>query len=100
VERAVVLCDKEWIDLDDFAPAGTSSLPLSGNSLLQTLSQSRSELPTLAELSNLYVGYVLRSVNGVKEKAARILDIDRKTLYRRALSGPETGQAARLDSTH
>jgi DNA-binding NtrC family response regulator len=41
-----------------------------------------SGLPTLAEMESRYVERVLRSTNGNKQAAAKILDIDRKTLSR------------------
>lgn len=39
-------------------------------------------LVTLEELERRYVGKVLESVSGNKSAAARILGIERKTLYR------------------
>ena len=39
---------------------------------------------TLHELEERYIEQVLRSTGGNKVQAARILGIDRKTLYRRA----------------
>ena len=41
------------------------------------------DLPTLANVTLKYVKFVLDRVDGVKERAARVLDIDRKTLYRK-----------------
>ncbi|HYP27808.1 MAG TPA: sigma-54 dependent transcriptional regulator [Blastocatellia bacterium] len=40
------------------------------------------ELPTLGELESRYLLQVLRAVNGNKSKAAQVLGVDRKTLYR------------------
>lgn len=40
------------------------------------------QLPTLAELQRRYVLHVLDRTNGNKERAARILGINRRTLYR------------------
>nr|WP_207132057.1 sigma-54 dependent transcriptional regulator [Halorhodospira neutriphila] len=40
-------------------------------------------LPTLEELQQRYVDYVLQQVGGNKRQAARILGISRRTLYRR-----------------
>ena len=36
--------------------------------------------PTLPEIKGTYVGHVLRHTRGNKQQAARILDVDRKTL--------------------
>lgn len=49
-------------------------------------------LPTLEEFTQRYIRHVLDSVAGVKEHAARILDIDRKTLYRRQLGAQLAGK--------
>lgn|GEM_PF-3760783 len=38
--------------------------------------------PTLKEIEGTYVGHVLRHTRGNKQQAARILDVDRKTLDR------------------
>ncbi len=41
------------------------------------------ELPTLAEWNARYIDYVLSYTKGKKTAAARILGINRRTLYRR-----------------
>jgi DNA-binding NtrC family response regulator len=38
--------------------------------------------PSLAEIEGVYVGHVLRHTRGNKQKASRILNVDRKTLDR------------------
>ncbi len=43
---------------------------------------SASDRPTLAELERRYAAQVLRETGGNKTRAAEILGIDRKTLYR------------------
>ncbi|XXF79255.1 sigma-54 dependent transcriptional regulator [Myxococcaceae bacterium GXIMD 01537] len=40
------------------------------------------DLPSLAELSRRYAAHVLQHVGGNKSEAARLLDVDRKTLYK------------------
>ena len=66
-------------------PEATAEVESAG---LTTLPAAR-EFPELGALVSLeefnlgYIDHVLKQVGGVKEKAARILDIDRKTLYRR-----------------
>jgi Bacterial regulatory protein, Fis family len=42
-----------------------------------------SQLPTLAEWNQRYIEYVLSFTKGKKTAAARILGINRRTLYRR-----------------
>jgi len=47
---------------------------------------SKGELISLATLEKRYIRFVLGEVDGVKEKAAKILEVDRKTLYRKLVS--------------
>lgn len=54
------------------------------------------KFPTLAEMEATYVNRVLESTNGNKQAAAKILDIDRKTLSRivaRSASLPSNGES-------
>lgn len=41
------------------------------------------DLPTLAELEEKYIRHVLNKTGGKKEKAAKILGLNRRTLYRK-----------------
>lgn len=53
------------------------------------------QLPTLAEWNQRYIEYVLNFTKGKKTAAARILGINRRTLYRRKKSkGDEMGDMA------
>lgn len=47
------------------------------------IARSRERKLTLPELTREYVLDVLRETNGLKARAAEILGIDRKTLYRK-----------------
>jgi DNA-binding NtrC family response regulator len=49
------------------------------------------ELPTLAEWNQRYIEYVLSYTKGKKTAAARILGINRRTLYRRKKIKGENG---------
>ena len=40
-------------------------------------------MPTIAELEQRYIQYVLGKTGGRKEKASQILGINRRTLYRK-----------------
>ena len=53
-----------------------------GTDTLDGLNGAASTYPTLAEMEVRYVTRVLQSTNGNKQAAAKILDIDRKTLSR------------------
>lgn len=74
IERLVVLTPAETIDLDDL-PRGTGG---EGDLVWP----GPGEMPPLRELERRYVEHVLREVDGNKEKAARILGVNRRTLYR------------------
>lgn len=83
VERAVVLCENREIDVKDLPPIeATVHSPSSMENLFSAVSE-KTELPSLNEFNLEYIALVLKRVGGVKEQAARILEIDRKTLYRR-----------------
>jgi two-component system response regulator HydG len=106
VERAVVLCENSMLDTSDIqldelapemsifaedapsaqaiaaapvrAPAPSEPTPFYG--LVETRG---APLLTLEELTNRYLMFALSRNNGAKDKTARDLGIDRKTLYRR-----------------
>jgi DNA-binding NtrC family response regulator len=82
IERALALSDAETLGPEDVplpgvparqAPSGEDFLAAAANHGM-----------TLHELGERYTEQVLRATGGNKVKAARILGIDRKTLYRRA----------------
>jgi len=77
IERAVALTDHDTLLLEDFSLAPR---PPGSEDLLATVALR--ELP-LAEVERAYVHHVLDLVHGNKARAARILGIDRKTLYRK-----------------
>lgn len=88
IERAVVLCNKPEIDADlltDF-----------DNSMMQAPSEApeftgenvfffkhEDQMAPLAEVEKKYIQYVYEKNRHAKESTAKILGIDRKTLYRR-----------------
>ena len=84
MERAVTFCQGTEVDVDDLParirnheatpPADLNLQPLLGNG---------DALPTLDHVEQAYIEYVLDQVDGNKSKAASILGIGRRTLYRR-----------------
>jgi DNA-binding NtrC family response regulator len=91
IERALALCESEEIGADDLplelsepAPGAQAADPRD----LRPLAETRM---SLRELEDRYIDEVLELTGGNKVKAARILGIDRKTLYRRRL---EAGSGA------
>jgi DNA-binding NtrC family response regulator len=76
IERAVVLCRGAQIEVTDL-PKGENS-----NSEM-IFGQASEELPTLEDFEKRYIKYVLDRTGGRKEKAAHILGVNRRTLYRK-----------------
>lgn len=79
IEHAVVLTRYDKLIVEDFP----SSISDHTESRLVALSDDPAELVTLDELELRYIRHVLKIVNGNKTAAARILGLDRKTLYRK-----------------
>jgi DNA-binding NtrC family response regulator len=83
IERALALCDATEIDPKDLRldPASCEGRDPSPIAMTYTAAENRL---TLRELEDRYIEEVMRITDGNKVHAARILGIDRKTLYRRA----------------
>ncbi|HEX9756363.1 MAG TPA: sigma-54 dependent transcriptional regulator [Nitrospiria bacterium] len=78
IERAVILARGEQIIPEDFPSTITG-----GQDDFVTLEKALEEQMTLEELEFEYISKVLKHTGGNKYKAAQILGIDRKTLYRK-----------------
>lgn len=76
VERAAALSDNDVLTLDDFVPRTRRSR----DSIIDCASED--EL-SLEELEKAYIRRVLKKTGGHKANAARILGLDRRTLYRK-----------------
>ncbi len=79
IERAVTLTRYEHITVDDL-PDKIRDYQATH---LIIGSDDPEELPTLEEVERRYIRRVLRAVGGNKTQAARIIGVDRRTLYRR-----------------
>jgi DNA-binding NtrC family response regulator len=77
IERAVVLTRGELIEAKDLPSAGEGSI----DSFFE--STQSGTLPTLDEIEKRYFKFVLDKTGGRKEKAAQILGVNRRTLYRK-----------------
>jgi DNA-binding NtrC family response regulator len=77
LERSVALTEHDTILLEDLAQA--TQLPIDDNLLNNAAMQSMS----LAELEITYIRRILEMTQGNKAQAAKILGIDRGTLYRK-----------------
>jgi DNA-binding NtrC family response regulator len=82
VERALALSEVETLGPDDVPLPGAASAPKPAAEDFLRAAAARGM--TLHELDELYTEQVLAHTGGNKVQAAKILGIDRKTLYRRA----------------
>jgi DNA-binding NtrC family response regulator len=79
IERAVALCRGDEITVDDLPEKVRAHQP----TRLIVGGDDASDLVTLSEMEQRYVRKVLAAVGGNKSQAARVLGIDRRSLYRR-----------------
>ena len=77
IERLVVSSHGSLIKAFELTDTGTAALPASPD-------QPFSDLPTLDDLERRYLLHVLEAANGNRTRAAEILGVDRRTLYRMA----------------
>lgn len=102
IERAVVLSSSDTVQKEDLQleRQGATSFTPPAHAAVKTESDGfpmtdEGQLMTLHDLTQQYIEYALQRNGGAKDKTARDLGIDRKTLYRRIQSATqETGQAA------
>ena len=89
IQTAVLICGGGKLRVKDLPPriAGTTASPR------LTIAEAVDRRLSLDRLEREYVRAILGSVNGNKREAAAILQIDRKTLYRK-LEEPELDDAA------
>jgi DNA-binding NtrC family response regulator len=85
VERALALCDQEVIEAEDLplgatVAKGESATP-DAEGVLRALARGH---VSLHDLQEQYIDAVLAETEGNQVQAARVLGVDRKTLYRRA----------------
>ncbi|HEX5066697.1 MAG TPA: sigma-54 dependent transcriptional regulator [Myxococcota bacterium] len=86
IERALALCENEVIDAGDLplpAPPAKEGEPAAPDAATFLRSLARERL-SLHDLQEHYIDAVLEETQGNRVQAARILGLDRKTLYRRA----------------
>jgi DNA-binding NtrC family response regulator len=82
IERALVLCSGDQIEARDLALEGVEARTSAGFEEALLAEAFRKRL-TVKELTDLYVERVLKECGGRKGEAARILGLNRRTLYRR-----------------
>lgn len=76
IERAVVLCTGSLIDESDIPTPGSES----AESFFGT---ATTDYPTIAQLEERYIKLIMEKTARRKDKAAQILGINRRTLYRK-----------------
>ena len=84
VERAVVLCNVAEISLENFLPL---SLNLNSKDSVEEKNVFRisceDQLPVLEEVIQKYIEFAVKQNLGARDKTAKEIGIDRKTLYKR-----------------
>ncbi|MHA7811124.1 MAG: sigma-54-dependent transcriptional regulator [Marinobacter adhaerens] len=91
IERAVTFCEGDTIQPDHLPDRiRKRQAEVAGQSPLRH-SDKLSEWPTLEKMQQDYVRQVMNAVDGNKRRAAQILGINRRTLYRWNESWQETG---------
>lgn len=96
IERAVVLCKGNSIDLpdlsfeEDFQEDKRTSVEFINGDQSRFVVSDEKILP-LDELINKYIVYALSLNQGAKDRTAKDLGVDRKTLYRRVREMEQTG---------
>jgi transcriptional regulator with PAS, ATPase and Fis domain len=85
IERAVVLSTNSHIEIDDLHPqVGAPTLQKQNTmSFMHNKVDEFAKILSMEEMTQLYIEYALSLNKGAKEKTARDLGIDRKTLYRK-----------------
>ena len=79
MERSVALARSGEVTVDDLPPKIRDHLPTE----LVIEGDSPAGMPTLEAMGCSYIRRVLEAVRGNKSEAARVLGVDRRTLYRR-----------------
>ena len=89
IERAVALTRVNQITVEDLPEKIRS---YRGSTILLS-GQDPTELAPMEEVERRYILHVLKSVGGNRTLAARVLGLDRKTLYRKLLAYGTEGEA-------
>ncbi len=83
IERAVVLCESNTIQTQHIELIENMDSDYEDKSSFDFKKMTASEIMSIDDLTKQYVQYVLKLNNGAKDKTAKDLKIDRKTLYRK-----------------
>ncbi|MCP4036915.1 MAG: sigma-54-dependent Fis family transcriptional regulator, partial [bacterium] len=83
IERAVAFANNDELGYDDFPECGPPSSEPERELSSSFLEEAAEKEMTLSELADRYTSQVLQRTGGNKARAAKILGINRRTLYRR-----------------
>ena len=84
--RAATFCDGDRIDVDHL-PARMRGGKLLPDKAPDPLGVSTMPLPTLEQVERRYIHWVLARVNQNKARAAEVLGVARRTIYRKLADG-------------
>ncbi|MBW2724299.1 MAG: sigma-54-dependent Fis family transcriptional regulator [Deltaproteobacteria bacterium] len=94
IERAIAFADADELGCEDFPECGGKNERGSSESTATFLEAAAANELTLSELADQYTTQVLARTRGNKARAAKILGINRRTLYRRGFGASETQECA------
>jgi DNA-binding NtrC family response regulator len=77
IERAVILCDEPYIDVHHIYQVQPQSTKV------ETESNEKAQVLSISEMEKRCIEAALEQAHGKKERAAKLLGISRKTLYRK-----------------
>jgi transcriptional regulator with PAS, ATPase and Fis domain len=85
IEYAAAICADRLITIDDLPPRiieRAAPPAMTGSPVKTSMASLIDDRPSLAELDRRYVNLILSETNFNKSRAAEILGIDRRTIYR------------------
>jgi two-component system response regulator HydG len=83
IRTMVVMCDHDKLDVRDIPPEILKRRQLSGASVIESVAPPRLAGMSLTELERQAIADTLSETEGNREKAAKILGIGERTLYRK-----------------
>jgi DNA-binding NtrC family response regulator len=98
IERAIAFSESDNLTGDDFPESGESTEHGENQGPAALLDEAAAGDLTLSELSERYTSQVLKQTKGNKARAAKILGINRRTLYRRGFGSDDNGEPSQTEN--